>query len=210
VSQQINLYNPIFRKQRKVLSAVAMLQALGILSAAVAVMYFYMGSQSQLLELRAADSSRQLKGELERLGLLSGGQSPEDKAKALAERRKELEASLAQQGLALQGLGAATVGNAGGYSQSLRALARLSMEGVWLTHIEFAENGGELSLTGRAVSADLIPVYLGRLRSDPALRQQPFATLEITRQAGVAAPGAPRPAPYVEFVLSSRDRGAGK
>jgi hypothetical protein len=74
----------------------------------------------------------------------------------------------------------------------LRALARVSVEGVWLTRVEFSEGSGELSLAGRAQRADLVPAYLARLRADPSLRKQEFARLDVTR----ATPT------FVEFTLS--------
>jgi hypothetical protein len=201
VSQQINLYSPIFRKQTKVFSATTMLQGLGLIVLVVAVFYYYMSAQSSLLELRAAESGRQLKSELERLKVYGASESPAERVKALAERRKALEDTLASQGKALQALKEGSFGRNEGYSGMLRALARVSVEGVWLTRVEFSEGSGELSLAGRALRADLVPAYLARLRADPALRKQEFAQLEVTRPAAAGAAAA-APA-FVEFTLSS-------
>jgi len=204
VSQQINLYSPLFRKQAKVFSAATMLQGLGLIVAVAGVLFYVISLQSSLLEIRAADSGRQLKGELERLKAYGARESPAERAKALAERKKALEASLAGQTQALAAFDAGTLGRTEGYSDLLRALARISMEGVWLTRVQFAEGSGELSLTGRATRAELLPAYLERLRSDDALRGQAFSRLEVTRPAPPPpAPGAPPVAPFVEFVLSS-------
>ena len=70
------------------------------------------------------------------------------------------------------------------------------MDGVWLTGIQVAEGSGELSLAGRATRAELVPVYLERLRAEEALRGQTFSRLEVTR----AAP--PSGMALVEFALS--------
>lgn len=192
MSQQINLYSPIFRKQTKVFSATTMLQGLGLIVLVVAVFYYYMSAQSSLLELRAAESGRQLKSELERLKVYGASDSPAERVKALAERKKALEDTLASQGQALQALKEGSFGRNEGYSGMLRALARVSVEGVWLTRVEFSEGSGELSLAGRALRADLVPAYLARLRAEPSLRKQEFARLEVTR----ATPT------FVEFTLS--------
>ena len=191
MSQQINLYSPIFRKQRKVFSALTMLQAFALIAVVVAVFSYWISLQTSVLEIRAAESVRQLKSELERLKAYGAGESPAERAKALADRKKALEASLASQTQALAAFDSGALGRAEGYSELLRALARTSMEGVWLTRIQFAEGGGELSITGRATRADLVPAYLERLRSQKALRGQEFSRLEITR------------GPPVEFVLSA-------
>jgi len=194
MTQQINLYSPIFRKQSKVFSALTMAQGLGLIAVVVAVFYYTISLHTSLLEIRAADSARQLQGELERLKAYGAGAAPAERARSLAERKKALEASLAGQTQALQAFDTGVLGRTEGYSELLRALARRSMEGVWLTRIEFAEASGELSLSGRATRAELVPAYLERLRGEQALRGQGFSRLEVTRPAKM---------PFVEFTLSS-------
>lgn len=206
MSQQINLYSPIFRKQPKVFSANTMLQGVALIVAVVTVFYYILSLQTSLLEIRAAESSRQLKSELERLKAYGVTESPAGRAKALAERRKTLEASLAAQKQALDAFASGGVGRTEGYAALLRALARVSMDGVWLTRIQIAEGSGELSIFGKATRPELVPAYLERLRSEPALRAQTFNRLEVTRPAPVAAaPGAPVALLPVEFVLASDD-----
>jgi hypothetical protein len=202
VSQQINLYSPLFRKQKKVFSALALLQAIGLVMLVVAVFYFYLSAQSSLLEIRAADSARQLKNELERLRVSSAQESPDMRAKSLAERRKKLEAALTERTLALEAMEKGALGRTEGYSGLLRALARLSVDGVWLTRVQFSDDKGEASLAGRAARPELVPLYLERLRREERLRGQDFSTLEITRQA--------QPGRLIEFVLSSASAEAKK
>ena len=192
MSQQINLYAPIFRRQTKVFSATTMLQGLALIVLVVAVFFYYISLQTSLLDIRANDAGRQLQSELARLKAYGLGDSPAERAKALAERKKTLEASLAAQTQAAAAFDASGLGRDEGYAEPLRALARVSTDGVWLTRIEFTE-ARELSLSGRARSPELVAGYLQRLRTEKALRAQEFAHLEVTRPK----------APYVEFVLSS-------
>lgn len=194
MSQQINLYSPIFRKQAKVFSATTLLQGVALIVVVIAAFYFYISMQTSILELRAAESGRSLKSELERLKAYGAADSPAERAKAQAERRKQLETALASHTRALGALDSGSVGRAEGYSELLRALARLTVEGVWLTRIRFSEEG-EISISGRATRPELVAAYLERLRSQPALREQPFSRLELTRPKG----------PYVEFTLSSAE-----
>ena len=65
---------------------------------------------------------------------------------------------------------------------------------MWLTRIQLAEGSGELSLSGKATRADLVPAYLERLRSEQALGGQTFSRVEVMRAA--APPG-------VDFVLTA-------
>ena len=58
MSQQINLYNPIFRKQKKVFSSTTMLQALALIVIVVTVFYYAIAMQTSVVEIRAAESGR--------------------------------------------------------------------------------------------------------------------------------------------------------
>ena len=202
MSQQINLFNPIFRKQKKVFAATTMLQAFLLIVVVVGVFYYSISLQSSVLEIRANETGRQLKSELQRLKLYGLGDTPAERAKALAERKKRLEASLASHAQALAAFDSES-GRAEGYTEVLRALARVSVEGVWLTRIQFAKGKGELSILGRASRPELLPAYLERLRSQEALRGREFGRLEVLRPSAAAKGDAAPGARVVEFMLSS-------
>ena len=85
MSQQINLYQPAFRKQPKPFSARTLAQALGCVIAAIVGAYGYLFLQSGVLEIQARQSAQQLKSELERLKV-SGGTSPAERLKLFADR----------------------------------------------------------------------------------------------------------------------------
>jgi Tfp pilus assembly protein PilN len=131
-------------------------------------------------------------------------ESSAERFKLLADRNKMLEQTLASQSQTLEALKAGAFGRSEGYSGTLRALARVSVDGVWLTRVDFAAGSGELSLSGRAMRAELVPTYLQRLRADQVLRAQSFALLELNRPVPQAPAAGKPPAPaFVEFTLSS-------
>jgi hypothetical protein len=185
-----------------VFSALALLQAIGLVVLGVAVFYFYLSAQTSQLEARALESGRQLKEELERLKASSAQEAPEVRAKLLAERRKKLESAYAERTQALEAMDKGVLGRTEGYSSVLRALARLSVDGVWLTRVRLSDEPGEASIAGRATRPELVPPYLERLRREERLRGQDFSTLEIVRPSQASAPPAAQ-ARFVEFVLSS-------
>ena len=147
MSQQINLYSPIFRKQTKVFSALTMLQGAALVSVIVAAAYVYLSLQTSVLEIRAGQSGAELKSELERLKTYTVRESPEARARSLAERKKALEATLHASTQALEALESGGVGRAEGYAELLGALARVSVQGVWLRRVHFAQGSGGLSLS---------------------------------------------------------------
>lgn len=197
MSQQINLYSPLFRKQKKIFSGVAMAQATALVVIGVLAFYAYVSLQTSLLEIRVVDSGQRVRAEIERLKVYSTTESPEVRAKALAEQKKKLEAALAERTRTVQALAESGLGRSDGYSASLRALARLSMQGVWLTRVQFAEKEGEVALVGLATHPELVAAYLERLRKEEALRGQAFSRLDIRRPPTPERPGV------VEFTLSS-------
>ena len=201
MSQQINLYSPLFRKQKKIFSGVAMAQATALVVVGVLAFYAYVSLQSSLLEIRVVDSGQRVRAEIERLKVYSATESPEVRAKALAEQKKKLEVALAARTQTAQALAESGLGRTDGYSGLLRALARLSMDGLWLTRVQFSGEAGEVEIAGRARQPELVAAYLERLRAEESLRGQAFSSLEIRR------PAAAQRAGYVEFVLSSGGSG---
>ena len=59
MSQQINLFNPIFLKQKKTFSAVNMLDALALLLVGVAAFYAYASIETLNLDRQSVETARQ-------------------------------------------------------------------------------------------------------------------------------------------------------
>ena len=64
-----------------------------------------------------------------------------------------------------------------------RAFSRQHVEGVWLTAFDIAAGGSDLTIAGRAVSADLIPAYLQRLNKEAPMQGRQFASVTIHQAA---------------------------
>lgn len=189
MSQQINLYAPSFRKPKKRFTARTMLEALVLVLAGLITLYVYARFQVNALTREASVFDERVRVALERVKKLpSTAVAPDDKP--LDARIAELDSRLqaAEQLLGQPGMSRSSTS----YVEPLKALARHRVEGIWLTSITLAGDGGELSLVGRALRADLVPQYIARLSSDPAMRGRRFATLAIQRDAPAKAEGAPR------------------
>jgi hypothetical protein len=201
VTRQVNLYSPLFRKQKKLFTSWAMVQALALVLVALMLSYTYARFQVTILSRQANEFDEQVRAGLERVKRIPGAPAaPDDKQ--LDARIAELEGRLqaAEQFLGQAGMARSSTG----YAEPLRALARQRVEGVWLTSITLAGDAGELSLSGRALRAELVPQYIDRLTRDPAMRGRRFATLAIERDAASKAAGnAPAAPESVAFRLSS-------
>ena len=67
MSQQINLFNPIFMKQRKYFSLLAMLQALGMIIAGSLIFYGYAIYQVDQLNRQSQENTKRYNAEQLRL-----------------------------------------------------------------------------------------------------------------------------------------------
>ena len=217
MSQQINLFNPIFLQQKKIFSTRTMAQALGVLVLGVAGMALYANARVSGLQKEADAGAAQLQQRQARLVAVNAEFPPRQKDPALAAAVLEAErqlGALREVSSVLQGGG---LGNTRGYAEYFRALARQHVEGLWLTGLTIAGAGSEIGVRGRALDPESVPGYLTRLTREPVMQGKAFGSLQISEgerappPAAPAAAGAPPapaaaqagPAPYVEFSLQS-------
>ena len=228
MSQQINLYNPIFLQKKKYFSAVTMLQALGLLFAGILAFYGYALSESRALGQVADDTRKQLQTQSEQVGRLTQEFSPQGRSKLLEEEVARATARLKQREGLLAVLRTGGLGNTEGFARYLGALARQPMAGVWLTGFTIGGDESELQLNGRVLHSDLVPAYLRSLNKEEVMRGRRIAEMRLTAREvqdvpGAAVPGAipasavipapagkPPAAPmrYVEFRISAVRGGA--
>jgi len=181
VSQQINLFNPVFLKQRKYFSLLAMLQMLGLFLLGSALFYGYAIYQVKLLTQQSEESSKRYETEQARLARYTEEFSPEKAAKLLQDKVNALEARRAAQDEIVETLKTGAIGNSTGYSEYMRAFARQVVSGLWLTGFDIAGDGTQLGMSGSALSPELVPVYIQRLNREPVMRGKSVPTLQIQR-----------------------------
>src|SRR5690349_6506538 len=133
MAQQINLFNPIFLKQKKHFSAVTMLQALGLVTAGVLVFYAYAWYETRSQSRVAAESVRQLAAQTQQVTALTKDYSPQGRSRLLQDELARTHARLKQREEMLQLLKTGGLGNTAGFARYLTALAHQPVGGVWLT-----------------------------------------------------------------------------
>lgn len=220
MSQQINLYNPVFLQQKKIFSARTMTLALGVLLLGVAALQLYGNARVASLQAQADAGAEQLTKTEARLATVTAEFPPRQKNPAVEADLAEAERQLAALRQVSSVLERGELGNTQGHAETFRALARQHVDGLWLTGVSMGSNGGtggngggrgEIGVRGRALDPAQVPGYLNRLTREPALQGKAFASMQITGaapaaqageadEAGRAAAGA---LPYVEFNLSS-------
>jgi hypothetical protein len=197
--QQINLYEPILREEPKLFSAKTICGGLGLVIAgliAIAVFSWWrVVVLDRLWRTVQAQQAAQMKFVEQGNSIAELGASPQ----AVEARLTALNIDLDRRRQALHylrgGAAGAPAGNRG-FSGRMAALARQQLNGLWVTGATFTADTGRFELTGNAMSAALVPIYLERLAGEEALAGIALQTIEI-RQPKKPAQGE------VEFTVSS-------
>jgi hypothetical protein len=215
MSRQINLYDPGLRKQRDWLSSrnvlLASLLAVLVISLGATAARWHVAvraeqARSTNVQLLAA---RQAFAEFTRV--LSA--QKEDPQLVAALRVKQAELQAARQALdALRGMSADASSVRPGAAETLHALSRQHLDGLWLTGLTIGAGGGDLEIRGRMTRQALLPEYLRRLEREPVFQGRRFAALDMqggpwraeSGNAIAVVENAPEPPWTVAFVLSTR------
>lgn len=181
MSQQINLFNPAFSKQRELFTALMLVQALAALVLVMISVYGYQYRQVTLFDMQIKNGAASLTQEQARLVKMAAEHAPRQKDAALEKRVADMEQQLKGEEAVLEVLQSGSLGNTQGYSGYMRAFARQTVNGLWLTEFGIKGAGKEMFLGGRTLRPELVPAYIQRLNQETATQGRDFAALEIQR-----------------------------
>jgi hypothetical protein len=200
VSQQINLYQPIFRKEEKKFSTVAMLQAAGLVAIGVIAIYGYSWWQNGELkkELKRVDqnqatAAKRLAEVTEKFGQ-GGKQSPIDLEIV------RLESEIVSRQRIQEALQSGVFSNTLGFSDYFVSFARQHIRGIWLTGVDITGAAEQMILSGRSTSPELIPRYMQKLSAEKPLSGIVFNVFQMNRPAPDAKQMEPQ---YIEFQVKT-------
>ncbi|BAN36474.1 mannose-sensitive agglutinin (MSHA) [Sulfuricella denitrificans skB26] len=201
MSQQINLFNPAFRKRREWFVASMVVPALAALVLIMVVVYGYQYRQVMLLDKQIKTGATSLAQEKARLAEYL----PREKDAVLEKRVADMGRQLKGEEAVLEVLQNGSLGNTQGYSGYMRAFARQTVNGLWLTEFGIKGSGKEMLLGGRTLRPELVPAYILRLNQEAATQGRDFAAMEIQRpKAEPESKDKPLKVPnYLEFRLHS-------
>ena len=214
MSQQVNLFNPVFLKEKKHFSATTMGQALVIIVVFILALFAFARYQTWRLDQEASRVAAQLKEAQRQLATLAG-YAARKKNPLLEDKVTQMQRDVVALKQAFVRLRSDKIGTQQGYSDYLRAFASQIVQGVWLTGFSIEGAGNAMGLQGAALKPELVPLYMNRLKRESVLQGKAFATFEIrqpkeeTPKAGDKAGDKARQAAgatalsYVEFDLRS-------
>jgi hypothetical protein len=195
IYQQVNLYQPIFRKQRQVFSALTLAQAAALIVVALLGLYGFGRLKLMSLEAEVSQLEARETAVTAQLGRIDPSVGASRRAEAEQEI-KQLNATLSEQQRLMDVLRNQPLGTTDGFSRYLAALGRQHTPELWLTDITINGATRAIELGGRSVRADLVPEYLQHLGRETALTGQRFDRFDIERDEGK---------PEVAFHVTSRN-----
>ena len=204
MAQQINLFNPAFESRRSVLSLKGAVTGWIVVAALCAAFAAYQVLGVRSAEQQDRDLSAQVltaQAEAQRLGAETAKRNHDPK---VAEELARLEGDVKGRQEVMEILKSGSLGDTRGFSDHLKAFARQSFDGVWLTGLSIGTGGKEVSVEGRATQAAFVPGYLKRLNGESAMQGHPFSELVIQEPpTDPSMKAQPRP-DYVEFKLTTK------
>jgi hypothetical protein len=184
--QQVNLYEPIFREDHKLFSATTICLGLGIVAAGLIGITLFSWWRVQSLDRQLHAVRAQ---EAEQKKFMAQANAIVDQAGSHQTMEIHLQAMVADLTRRQQALRYLRGGDAGGSSGPvlanrgfvgrMTALAHQQLDGLWLTGATFVSGSDSFELTGAALSADLVPIYLSRLMNEPAIAGTKLQSIEI-------------------------------
>jgi len=210
MSQQINLFNPAFQKQKTPLSAQTISYVLGLILAGSIVLFAYSAYQAWTLSQQAAGVSAQLESTQQQLNQVNAQMVPRKKNQALEDEVNRVQTEHDALERAMGRLQNDEFGNRKGYSAYMRAFARQRVDGLWLTGFSIDGAGNAIGIQGRTLQPELVPAFMKRLGQEPVMQGKSFAVLDMhePKQEAEGSTGAGEARKkagldYLEFDLRS-------
>ncbi|HHJ13383.1 MAG TPA: hypothetical protein ENJ79_03275 [Gammaproteobacteria bacterium] len=179
MQQEINLYQPVFRKQHKVFSAATLAQMLAAVVLLLALLVVHAAWSLRDMRASAAALAQQLAVQHAQLSAHEQRLRTPD-TQAIDREIEALDTRIEQRQDLLSRFDTLALQTNQGFGARFRALASLHRPGLWLDSIHM-DGRGHIELHGQALEARLVPDYQQRLNHDPLLGRQAFQTVRIDR-----------------------------
>jgi hypothetical protein len=167
--QEINLYQPVAKGVRGMLSARSTSMVFGIVGAALVGLWGFAWWQVKKMQGAAQVVQNQQQAQQ----AMAAAQGPQ--LDALTD--EELDALITQLGgavyskqCAVDTLAQESQSGTSGFSRRLRAFGQRHIDGIWLDRLMLGPKVEFVSVSGSALSADSVPRYLRSLAQDPDLK----------------------------------------
>lgn len=181
IQQQVNLYQPRFRKQEKVFTASSML--IVFIAAMVVLIGIYAYAKWNVVAL--ANEKRNLQQqqlkEIAYLDNLAVKYPLKMKSRLIEQQLKDLQNEQKAKQYLVNTLSGRSIGNSKGFSSYFSGIARQHLKGMWVQRLEL-ENGGDIiGIYGSTLKPELVPKFLQALSKEDSFIGSKFQIFNMQR-----------------------------
>ena len=195
ITQQVNLFQPIFRKERKLLSFQVLWQGCAAVLVVLMMMYGWGMQQTLRLKSELAQQEKRQQAFAQQLvdvsAQLAGMKTDTAPQLVLANLEREL---VARQKV-VDALTRVRDTYTQGVSTYLESFSRQMPKGVWLTGFTVQAGGEGLIIRGSSLKPELVPTFLDHLSTENTLMGTQFGLLQIQRETPDAS--------FVDFTVTT-------
>jgi Tfp pilus assembly protein PilN len=152
----------------------------------IALVLLVMGSWGAVVRIQLASlkqrltaTEEQTRPVREQLTQMQAGLGVDQVNASLREQLERAEAQLKARKDIQTALQRGDLGSSQGFSEFMRAFARQTVSGVWLTGLKLENGGHDITLTGRALNAEAVATLVRQLRAEPALKGRSIETMRV-------------------------------
>lgn len=181
IQQQINLYQPIFRKQEKVFSARTMLIVFVVTLVFFSAIYTYARWNVYALIDESDKLAMTHEREVKRLDDLGRRYPIKQKNRAVESDLDMLKKERKAKQFLIKTLSDRSIGNDKGFSSFFAAIARQQPAGMWLQRFEIEQGGQVIGIYGSSLRPELIPEFLHGLSEEASFEGSSFKIFRMQR-----------------------------
>jgi Tfp pilus assembly protein PilN len=183
MKQDVNLLQPMFRKQRAVFSARITVAICVLVALVLLLIYGLAAWRGASLESERVRLEAQRDAVTQRLNSVASRFQGHGKSQKLDAELAAVKLERDRKRQQLDALSRKELGSTGGFSGYFVGLARQRVGGLWLTRVELSASGQQITLQGVTLSEELIPRYLRQLGREDVFAGTEFGQAVLQRES---------------------------
>jgi Tfp pilus assembly protein PilN len=179
MSQQINLLNPALIRKRDFLNPNTIVMLFGVLFVGLIAYSVYERNALAALQIKRTEAANALASTQSQLTEVMARKTVSNDKTAILNEIKQLEDKETMEKVIINAVTQSSDAKQPSYAALLRAFAKQSIDGLWITGLSINQDAEQLRISGRTLNADLVPKYIAKLRAEPALKGKTFSELTM-------------------------------
>jgi len=179
MQQQINLFQPVFRRQHKVFSAITLAQIAGAVAVLLLLLLGHASWTLTNMDVTANNLQQQYDHLQQQIGTLEETLRTPD-TEVLDNEIERLQTRIEERSELLTRFDNLAIENQRGFHNHFRALAKQHIPGLWLEGVT-VDGNAHIEIRGNTLDARLVPAYLQQLANLSELSDTPFETVKLAR-----------------------------